>query len=193
MQEAKRNLRLQVKEKLSNLKKEEKKQLDFQITERLNDYLSSCVILSKNQSATLGIYYPLDDEVSWHEGFAYKKQLAFPKVEESEMTFRHCQIEDLKSLRSFGRKMRSPGPEHEIVTPEIMIVPGIAFDRSGNRLGRGGGYYDSYLRTFQGPKIGICYDLQLVDELPTEDHDVKVDTVLTGLTLIELNSSKEEK
>ncbi len=61
-----------------------------------------------------------------------------------------------------------------------VIVPGLAFDRSGNRLGRGGGHYDRFLARpgmDQALKIGACWSLQLVDEVPVEDHDIGVDWV----------------
>jgi len=64
---------------------------------------------------------------------------------------------------------------------DLIIIPGLAFDAQGNRLGRGRGYYDRFLskvgRTV--PKIGVCFDEQMVDEVPTGPGDVKVDVVVT--------------
>ena len=63
---------------------------------------------------------------------------------------------------------------------ELVVVPGVAFDRSGNRLGRGKGYYDRLLRRLPGAcKIGICYPFQLVDEVPLLGHDIRMDRVIT--------------
>jgi 5-formyltetrahydrofolate cyclo-ligase len=59
-----------------------------------------------------------------------------------------------------------------------VIVPGLAFDRAGDRLGRGGGYYDRFLGRVamqRAIKIGVCWELQVVDRVPTESHDVAVD------------------
>lgn len=193
MQEAKKILRLQVKDKLRNLKNEDKNKLDSQITERLNKYLDSRYLLSENQSLTVGVFYPLSDEVYWPTTLTAAKQLAFPEVVGREMLFRQCGLEALVEVKQFGQKMRVPGQGHQVVKPDIIIVPGIAFDQTGNRLGRGGGFYDSYLAKFDGPKIGICKSLQLVDELPIEEHDIKVDFVITEKNLIECPSSKEEK
>jgi 5-formyltetrahydrofolate cyclo-ligase len=59
-------------------------------------------------------------------------------------------------------------------------VPGVLFDRRGFRIGRGGGYYDRFLAALAGGvRIGLIYDEFLVDRVPTEDHDVPVDAVIT--------------
>ena len=63
---------------------------------------------------------------------------------------------------------------------DCVIVPGAAFDLSGGRLGLGGGYYDRFLpRAVNAKKIALAYDFQLVDSLPLESHDAKIDFVLT--------------
>ena len=63
---------------------------------------------------------------------------------------------------------------------DLMVVPGVAFDRMGNRLGRGKGYYDRFLSRHLGVKrIGICFDFQLVDEVPAEPFDIRMDEVIS--------------
>lgn len=63
---------------------------------------------------------------------------------------------------------------------DLIVVPGMAFDRAGNRLGRGKGYYDRFLSQHPTvPKIGICFDFQLVGAVPTEANDIRMDEVLT--------------
>ena len=64
---------------------------------------------------------------------------------------------------------------------DVVLVPGMAFDGDGNRLGRGKGYYDRFLKTLAAPRpqlIGVCFDFQKVDVVPTEPTDVKVDVVV---------------
>lgn len=73
---------------------------------------------------------------------------------------------------------------------ELIVVPAVAFDRKGNRLGRGKGFYDRLLQTTKAAKIGVGYDFQLVDELPTESHDVPMDMVITQKTTITLKKLK---
>lgn len=69
---------------------------------------------------------------------------------------------------------------------ELMIVPAVAFDRKGNRLGRGKGFYDRLLATSKATKIGVGYEFQLFDSIPSEPHDVAMDMVITQKTLIKL-------
>ena len=69
---------------------------------------------------------------------------------------------------------------------ELMVIPAVAFDRKGNRLGRGKGFYDRLLSTSKATKIGVGYEFQLFDDIPSEPHDVAMDMVITQKTLIKL-------
>jgi 5-formyltetrahydrofolate cyclo-ligase len=62
---------------------------------------------------------------------------------------------------------------------DLVLVPGMAFDFSGNRLGRGKGFYDRILSEVSGVKCGVAYDFQLLEQIPTEPHDAKVNFVFT--------------
>lgn len=71
-----------------------------------------------------------------------------------------------------------------VVPPEridLMLVPGVGFDKARNRMGYGAGCYDRYLPLMRddAPKIGVCYDCQLVEELPVEDTDRPLDVIIT--------------
>lgn len=82
-------------------------------------------------------------------------------------------------------------PQGENVTDpsdiELIIVPAVAFDRRGNRLGRGKGFYDRLLQTTRATTIGVAYDFQMMDELPCEPHDVPVDMVITQRHFVKIN------
>lgn len=74
----------------------------------------------------------------------------------------------------------SPIIEKSSLTPfDICLVPAIAYDRGGYRLGYGGGYYDRFLADFKGIKIGIAFDASIVPSLPKEENDIKVDYIIT--------------
>jgi 5-formyltetrahydrofolate cyclo-ligase len=81
-------------------------------------------------------------------------------------------------------------PKHGAVRPvqvervEAWLVPGLAFDVNGNRLGRGMGYYDGLLRNAHGQKIALTYDFQLVNEVPAESHDVPMDFIVTETKVV---------
>ena len=61
---------------------------------------------------------------------------------------------------------------------DVVLVPGVAFDAEGHRLGRGRGYYDRFLRTCKARTIGVCFDFQKVDEVPVDAFDVTIDEVV---------------
>lgn len=63
---------------------------------------------------------------------------------------------------------------------ELILVPGVAFDRRGGRLGRGKGYYDRLLAGMGAIKVGLCFDFQRVDAVPLDAHDVPMDRVISG-------------
>lgn len=67
----------------------------------------------------------------------------------------------------------------DICEMELIIVPAVAYDRKGNRLGRGKGFYDRLLRDSDATKIGVAYEFQIVDSIPAEEHDVPVDMVIS--------------
>ena len=70
---------------------------------------------------------------------------------------------------------------------DLIIVPGIGFDKRGNRLGHGKGYYDKLLRKLKTIKIGLAFELQIVDQIPTDENDVPVDLIITEERIINLS------
>lgn len=69
--------------------------------------------------------------------------------------------------------------EADISDIDIALIPGIAFDMHGNRTGFGMGYYDRFLSQFKGLKIGLCYDFQLLPSIPADEHDIRMDLIIT--------------
>ncbi|MEZ5297191.1 MAG: 5-formyltetrahydrofolate cyclo-ligase [Ilumatobacteraceae bacterium] len=89
--------------------------------------------------------------------------------------------------RSVGKTVVLPAPDRDAPypvaadVPDVIVVPGLGFTAAGDRLGRGGGWYDRFLadRRSDGVAIGVCFAEQIVDELPVDDHDVPLDLVVT--------------
>jgi len=81
-------------------------------------------------------------------------------------------------------------PKEDCIRPvehcemDLALVPGIAFDTSGCRIGYGGGYYDRFLSSFRGKKVALAYELQVYDSVPSEPHDLPVDVIVTENRLI---------
>ncbi len=76
-----------------------------------------------------------------------------------------------------------PGPE-----PEVVLVPGIAFGLCMHRIGYGKGYYDAYLKKTKAHRIGLCYDFQLFDRLPSHELDERMDKIVTEKRIIAAKS-----
>jgi 5-formyltetrahydrofolate cyclo-ligase len=131
------------------------------------------------EAATVGAYMPLPGEPDIRPLFALPgKQFFIPAFDETYGVYRMAALsEDLKS-----GKFRIPEPVEPVRAKQLdlLLVPGIAFDRHGNRLGRGGGFYDRLLAEYPAATaVGLCFDFQLVDSLPAEPHDRPVDWIVT--------------
>ena len=63
---------------------------------------------------------------------------------------------------------------------DLIIVPGVGFDQNNNRLGYGKGFYDHFLKNKNIFKIGICFKEQLLDEIPVNEYDIKMDLIITN-------------
>lgn len=134
------------------------------------------------QAKSISLYHALPGEVetaAFIEKWAETKTVFLPAVEGNDLKFHIYKGKHTLRRGAFGIME----PEREDACPpgqtDLIIVPGIAFDRQCNRLGRGKGYYDRILTTLPIPKIGLCFDFQLVDKIPTEPFDIPVDMVVT--------------
>ncbi len=108
----------------------------------------------------------------------------FPVVAADGLRFFHVGGGDKAAWLAGPWGLREPDParaeEIELGALDGVLVPGVAFDRRGARLGRGKGYYDRALQTYKGIKVGIAFDRQLsADDLPVEPHDVRMDWIVT--------------
>ena len=124
--------------------------------------------------------------------WALGKRVCLPRcLPGNQMEARLVQRESALVPHPWG--MLEPGTDCPPVTPEeidLVLVPGLAFDRSGGRLGQGGGFYDRWLTGFSGVTAGLCRDLLLLDRVPREAHDRAVDLVVTESGLYGPSQSK---
>ena len=105
------------------------------------------------------------------------KKVLLPKIIDNKMVFIEVNENTKYFKSSFG--VMEPIGKIYYGNIDLIIVPGVSFDEENNRLGFGMGYYDKYLSNKDIYKIGICFDKQIVDVLPCELHDVKMDLVIT--------------
>jgi len=114
--------------------------------------------------------------------------LVLPVVDRQSRMMEFRRVDSLDALTPGVYGILEPR-SGELCSPEeieLFFIPGLAFDRQGNRLGRGGGFYDRYLSTVRpdAAKIGLAFQLQIAEALPVAPHDIKVDAVLTEQEII---------
>ena len=141
------------------------------------------------KAKTVMFYVSLDDEVKTidmiQKAFSSKKVL-IPKtnlktktMDAVEMTFETKLVKTrLNTLEAENGKII---PKNEI---DLVIIPAVAFDFWGHRIGYGQGYYDRFCKDIGAAKIGLAYDIQLTEQIPVESHDIKVDMILTDKRII---------
>lgn len=164
---------------------------------------ASCARLIRSfafaRASRVMLYMPMRSEVDVIsvalEAFRLGKSVCVPRVDGSRKTMNAVEITsfDDESMDSDSLGVRAPKVGQEIPHEEIdlVIVPGVAFDMHGFRLGRGGGYYDRYLARFSRntATIGVCFDIQFVEEIPTEPTDIAVHAVVSDRRAVQRDPS----
>ncbi len=139
------------------------------------------------------MYHSLPDELSTRrflDKWQGRKQFYLPRVNGVHLDILPYDKTRLE-LGSFQIEEPSGDDLADPETMELIVVPAVAYDRRGNRLGRGKGFYDRLLRETRATKIGVGYEFQLLDELPVEPHDVPMDYVITQRTVITVRPERK--
>jgi len=127
------------------------------------------------------LYSSLPDEVhtqAFIEKWRLKKRIVLPTVAGDDI----IPVELAANTGFAVGDFNILEPQNEAYTGDfdLIVVPGVAFDRQGNRLGRGKGYYDRFLCQHRSvKKIGICFDFQLIDNVPVEENDIPMDEIIS--------------
>lgn len=183
LKDAKLALREAIKQRLSRLSPKEREAESRSICRRILQTLPPA-------PAHIAAFYPLQDEVDLRplitELITKGYHVYLPSFEHGGMHFR--QIRDLNHLAPDGFKIPAglaTDPEADPTLLDVVLVPGRAFNRQMQRLGRGNGGFDIWIRKQRSLNSktqfwGICYEYQVVEEIPMEDHDEKVDCVIIG-------------
>jgi 5-formyltetrahydrofolate cyclo-ligase len=133
------------------------------------------------------LYCPLPDELDvfpWaQDALLSGKKVALPRFDPIQNLYLACQVLSLKDDLQTGpygiREPRKGCPAVALNRLDFLIVPGVGFALNGRRLGRGKGVYDRLLASVRGSKCGAGFDEQIVDDLPVEPHDIRMDCILT--------------
>jgi 5-formyltetrahydrofolate cyclo-ligase len=134
--------------------------------------------------ASFGTELPTDPVMAWV--LASGRRLLMPFVDGE--TLSAAEVRSVEELAPGFRGIREPVARVAIDPNEadVVLVPGVAFDEHGRRLGYGGGFYDAFLAGIgrRAPRVGLCFDLQVVGEVPTGDGDEAVDVIVTPGSVI---------
>jgi 5-formyltetrahydrofolate cyclo-ligase len=126
-------------------------------------------------------YWPLPKEVDLKElnkKYCENKTILLPVIEDNDISLKQFTSENKLKIDVLGIKTPLGEEFTSFEKIDLVIVPGIAFDIKGNRLGRGKGFYDRFLKKLSAYKIGICFDFQIFDQIPVDENDMCVDEVI---------------
>jgi len=171
-----------------------RKKLDASEAERAGEVICSRVLeLPEVRTAqALALYAALPGEVNLkriiEECQRQGKSMLFPRFRAADRTYEMVRVRNVDQETAPGAfGIQEPRPELPAAPPgvcsardTVWIVPGLAFDEAGGRLGQGGGYYDRLLKDVQGVRIGVAFAWQLVPATPTTDRDVPMDILVIG-------------
>ena len=145
-----------------------------------------------SRAKVLALYAPIHNEVDTlevlAEALAASKAVLYPAVSGQQLSFRRV-IEQRNELQKGAFRIAEPIASCAVYDPreaDLIVIPGIAFDLRGRRIGYGKGYYDKTLHAIegQGKLVGFCFDFQLVEDIADEPHDVKMDMLITEKRVI---------
>lgn len=142
-------------------------------------------------------YYPLGKELSLLKFLEWAleagKRVALPKVDGNEMDF--YEVSSLQEVKKGSFGVMEPVTEKKVNWEEaVCLTPGVGFDKEGRRIGHGAGYYDRYFsRHPRLIKLGIAYDFQIVEDIPTEENDISMEYLVTPKACIRCGTTTNRK
>jgi len=177
--ETKSELRRQVSASLEKISPAVRAVESIELCDRLEAQLRS--------AHTILFFAPMPEELDiWpllEKFLAGGKVCGLPFYSSATKNYLARRVENLANDVSAGyfgiREPSASCPEIPLETFDLVLVPGLAFDWNGNRLGRGKGFYDRLLATVTGLKCGVGYNVQLLARIPAEPHDVRMNFIAT--------------
>lgn len=184
-------LRKIVKEKRNRLQKIDVLTKSSQIKKRVFN------LKEFKQAKTVLFYVSYDNEVYTHdmikESMLMEKQVVVPKSDTTNNTLLLSVITDWDDLEQGAYNILEPKKQSikkiDVESMDLILVPGVVFDIHGNRIGHGKGYYDRLLKILHPvPSIGLAFEFQIVKNIETEEHDERIDIIVTEERIINCTS-----
>jgi len=184
--EEKKKLREKALQKRKNINLNLKKELDKRIFNRLHE---SSYYKNANK---IFIYVSYDTELDTKEiinkALEEGKRIFIPRIENKTKSMDAVEITSLDNLEESKYGILEPSIYKKAIEPneiDLIIVPGVGFDRCGGRIGYGAGYYDRYFKKINKEnlvdikKVALAYDLQILEQVPMDEFDVPIDYILS--------------
>jgi len=145
------------------------------------------------ESRKIGFYYSIGLEWDTHwlidQALFEGKIVTLPRTNPDDKSMVFYRYIGRDCLENVHQNLWEPIPDEkrliEANEHDFLLVPGVVFDKSGYRIGYGGGYYDRYLKNFSRPTISIAIDEQIIDYIPREIHDIPVGKIITNTQVID--------
>jgi 5-formyltetrahydrofolate cyclo-ligase len=180
--EEKQSLRREARRKLESFPKIRSRVAGMEILGHL------ALWLEWHRSRTVCLYCALPSEPELLTPWPTGKKVSLPRVSGEDLKLHYTQSAEELVEGKFGNLEPKANAPKAPFQADFILVPGLAFDPSGGRLGRGAGYYDRLLTKFEGVRVGVCFSELLVDQVPCETHDIRMDFVLTPEGIISCES-----
>lgn len=139
------------------------------------------------EACSVALYYSIAGEPVSHkavERAGQSKEVWLPQVAGDEIVLRRYEGELRRGAFGIMEPTGRVAEEADLCSIDIIVVPGVAFDPRGRRLGRGGGFYDRLLPRMKAFRVGVCLPWGLVGEVPTDEWDCRMDVVLSAPTVV---------
>jgi 5-formyltetrahydrofolate cyclo-ligase len=174
--EQKRKIRKEIKLLKYDYSLQQRKQMSIPILKKLEE------LPEFKEAKTVMLYWSMDDEVFTHDfvcKWAKEKRVILPCVKGQTLDLKVFKgVENLVD----GENYSIPEPDGPVFMAEdeieLILIPGVAFDKQNNRMGRGKAYYDRLLQSLSAFKVGICFDFQVLNHVPIDEHDIRMDYIV---------------
>lgn len=138
-------------------------------------------LLKIHKPTCIGLYAVIEQEIDLTSIFEQCQiqgvLTAYPRIINDQIIFH--EVSSKNGLTPGFYNIHEPPQSAPILHPDFLVVPGLAFTKDGKRLGRGKGHYDKYLEIHNAYTVSLAFSWQVLDSLPTEPHDIKIDHIIS--------------
>lgn len=176
-------------------------ELDITVKEVMDNNIIEKLMMNETYKTARGIFIyigfgsEINTKIIIKEALNSGKEVYVPKVIKKDMIL--IKIDSLENLVTSSYGILEPvgdKSDFDVNKLGLIVMPGVAFDKAGNRLGYGGGYYDKFLEhnQIECKKIALAYDFQVLENLEVEEHDIKVDLIITENQVINIKNKSNK-